>query len=459
MTRLPLILFLTLFLLIPFVGAQDPKTKKGPPLPDGLKALSHPDAKVRYRAAQTLADLGPLAKFALPELTELLKDKNMHVRVKAAEALWKIDKTPSVTLLPILLQAIKDKDAGVRAAVPSVIALLGVKAKPALPALVGALKDKELDVKLAAITALGEIGPIAKGTAGDLLELTADKDFPLLEPFIGAALADLGDGAIPALTVGLGHESTERCRVAAYALGTMGSSAEPAVPELAKALKRADVATRTSAVRALGKIGPTAKAALPQLEAILADKDATVRIEAALATWSISGQIKHITVLVKALDDESAAVRDRACQSLAVMKAGAKDAVDPVAKLLDDKELRLRAIMTLGEIGPAAKKAAPALKKLADDKDAETQMWSAFALWQISGDAKPTLKVLEQTLATEAHYTQSIILLGAMRDAAQSVLPTLVALYREEEVAADRKALAEAIKKIDAQAALKLGIK
>ena len=152
-------------------------------------------------------------------------------------------------------------------------------------------------------------------------------------------------------------------------------------------------------------------------------------------------------------------MRDRACQSLAVLKAEAKAAVDPVAKLLDDKKLRLRAIMTLGEIGPAAQTTLPALKKLTADKDAETQLWSAFALWQISGDAKASLKVLEETLGTEAHYTQSIILLGEMRGAAQSMLPTLVALYREEEVAADRKALAEAIKKIDPQAALKLGIK
>ena len=99
------------------------------------------------------------------------------------------------------------------------------------------------------------------------------------------------------------------------------------------------------------------------------------------------------------------------------------------------------------------------LSKLLDDQDAEIQLWSAFALWQITGDAKRSLKVMNQTLATEKHYTQSIILLGEMGAGAASLLPTLVNLYREEDIAADRQALAAAIKKIDPKLAQKLGIK
>ena len=75
-------------------------------------------------------------------------------------------------------------------------------------------------------------------------------------------------------------------------------------------------------------------------------------------------------------------------------KTAAKDAVDPVAKLLDDKELRIRAITTLGEIGPAAKPKLPALKKFLQDKDGEAQLRSALAVWQISGDAKESLNKL-----------------------------------------------------------------
>ncbi|MSQ94434.1 MAG: HEAT repeat domain-containing protein [Gemmataceae bacterium] len=458
-----LVPLVALIVLVPLLRAQDdddPKKKKAGTIPEGLKALQHPDPKVRYRAADTLAQLGPLAKFAVPELKEALKDKHPMVRVKVAEALWKIDQTPAGTLMPVLLQALKEREPSARAAAPPVIALLGAKAKLAVPALVNALADKEFSVKVAAVTALGDLGPVAKESANDLLDLTKDKEnFFLLEPFVGAALANLGQGALPALTKALTDSSFDRRRVAAYALGSMGAAAAPAANELAIAMQSKDPGTRRAAASALGKIGPAAKSTLAQLEIALADKDPSVRIEAALATWFVSKDSRHITVLVKALSNESVGVRDYACQAIGVMKAGGKDAVDPVAKLLGDKDLRVRAIMTLGEIGPAAAKTTPQLKQLLKDKDGGAQLAAAFSLWQITGDAKETLAAMTQTLSTEAYYTPTIVLLGDMGPAAEPMLQTLVNLYREEDVPADRKALAEAIKKIDSKVAMKLGIK
>jgi HEAT repeat protein len=269
----------------------------------------------------------------------------------------------------------------------------------------------------------------------------------------------MGDKAIPALTKALDEELADRRRVAAYALGSMGPKAASATDALAKTLFAKDPGVRTMAARALGKIGPGAKSALPQLEKAFDDKVAGVRIESALATWFISGEAKNVGVLVRALKDESASVRENACHALGVMKAAAKDAVDPVAKLLDDKDLRVRAVMTLGEIGPPAKKMLPTLKKLLEDKDGDTQLAAALAVYQISGDVKESMKVLEELLGTEKHYTLAINALGEMGPAAIGMLPTLVNLYREEEVAADRMALANAIKKIDPKAAAKLGIK
>src|SRR5688572_17918596 len=105
-----------LLCIVPISAAQDEPDKKSLP-PDGLKALTHPDASVRYEAAILLARLGPTAKFAVPELRKALEDKNGFVRVKAAEALWKIDKTGPTTLLPVLLAALKDPNPQLRAAV------------------------------------------------------------------------------------------------------------------------------------------------------------------------------------------------------------------------------------------------------------------------------------------------------------------------------------------------------
>jgi HEAT repeat protein len=457
MSRFLPFLFVVAFVTTLHAQEGDDKKKKGPP--EGLKALQHPDAAVRYRAAETLAQLGPTAKFALPELRETLKDKNGVVRVKAAEAIWKIEQPAPSTLMPVLLAALRDKDFGVRAAAPPVIALFGAKAKPAVPALAEALKDKEVSVKLSAIAALGDIGPAAKETAGDLLDLTSDKEFFLLEPFVGAALANMGDGVVPTLGEALAHKLGERRRVAAYALGSIGPGAAPAANALAKALMHEDLATRQLAVRALGKIGPKAKSTLVQIENATSDKDAAIRIEAALAAWLISGEAKHVGVLVKDLGDESPNVRDNACQSLAQMKAAAKDAVDPVAKLLDDKDLRIRAIITLGEIGKPAEAHAPRLTKLLEDKDGEAKLWSAFALWQITGETKMTIKVLEEMLGSELHDKQAITLLGDMKSAAKDALPTLITIYREDDDASFRQAVGVAIKKIDPEAAMKLGIR
>jgi HEAT repeat protein len=450
---------LTLSMLNAQIGDDPKKKQKGQPMADGLKALQHPDASVRYRAAETLAQLGPLAKFAVPELRETLKDKNGVVRVKAAEALWKIAPLPVSVLMPVLLQAMKDKDPGVRAAAPPVIALMGAKAKTALPALVEALNDKDFSVKIAAISALGDLGPVAKNTANDLLNLATDKEFFLLEPFVGAALSNMGDGVVPTLAAALASDLGDSRRVAAYALGSIGPGAAPATAQLGKALSHHDPATRKLAARALGMIGPKAKDALAQLEPITGDKDIAVRIEAALAYWLVSGNAKHVGVVIKGLDDKSPAVRDSACQTLALMKGAAKDAVDPVAKMIDDKDLRVRAIITLGEIGPPAAKVAPTLKKLFTDKDDETVLRASFAYWQIAGDGKTSLPILEKLIASEQVDKQAVHLIGEMGSAAASLMPSLVALYREDEDAAFRQAVAVAIKKIDPETAKKLGIR
>src|SRR5271166_5881043 len=99
--------FLLWLILVPnsFPQDNDPVEPKKPPLPDGLKALKHPDAAVRYKAAALLVRLGPVGKIAVPELKETLKDPNGFVRVKAAEALWSIEKTSPALLVPVLVQA------------------------------------------------------------------------------------------------------------------------------------------------------------------------------------------------------------------------------------------------------------------------------------------------------------------------------------------------------------------
>src|SRR5215467_4650317 len=108
-------LVIVFFATAALCAQDDESDKKAGPVPDGLKALKNPDPVVRFRAASVLVKLGPVAKFAVPELRETLKDENGFVRVKAAEALWSIEKTSPDVLLPVLIAALKDKDAELRA--------------------------------------------------------------------------------------------------------------------------------------------------------------------------------------------------------------------------------------------------------------------------------------------------------------------------------------------------------
>ena len=192
----------------------------------------------------------------------------MAVRVKIAEALWKVEQPSASVLLPTLQQALKDKVAVNRAAAAVVIGMIGPKAKTAVPALSLALKDEDLGVRSEVVRLLGEIGPAAKDAVPALLATTAQADFDFIEPIIAITLGKLGLAAVPALTEALTAKNVKLRRTAAAALGLIGPQAGDAVAALAAALTDSEPAVRQYAVQALGQIGPGAKAALTKVRQV-----------------------------------------------------------------------------------------------------------------------------------------------------------------------------------------------
>ena len=225
-------------------------------IPDGLKALKHPDAEVRYQAAALLVKLGPVGKIAVPELREALQDTNGFVRVKAAEALWAIEQTSPTILVPVLTQALKSKDLELRAAAAPVLGKMGAKAKSAVPVLIEALRDKDDGVLLEIVAALGEIGPAAKDSAPALLKMVGEEDRGIIEPFVVAALGNMGPGVVDDLVKALPDKAIQRRRVAAEALGMIGPKAQSASKQLAVTLKDGDGLVRRQAAKALGNDRP-----------------------------------------------------------------------------------------------------------------------------------------------------------------------------------------------------------
>src|SRR5262249_39756885 len=158
----------------------------------------HPDPKVRYQSAELLRGLGPVAKFAIPALREALKDNDTRVRVKAAEALWTVEKPAPNVVLPVLVAALQEKDADLRVSALMVLGRLGRSARTAVPVITDMLKDKDLGVRLEAILTLGEVGPGAKAAVPALLDVLQGEDVQLIEPLVSVTLGNIGAGAVPA---------------------------------------------------------------------------------------------------------------------------------------------------------------------------------------------------------------------------------------------------------------------
>ena len=212
-----------------------------PALTEGVKTGTDSNAT---RAAKALAQLGPVAKDAVPELVKKFGAKNAHLRLYAAEAAARIDPAQAPAAVEVLVALLKDK------------------------------KFKSNMVRAYALTALRHIGPPAKSALPTLTELLKD-DEPFHADVALAMLAIGTDEAKPALEwvrKVMADKSHDDLYDLMVRLPELGRAARPLVPELTAMLKSKTPFERKNAIEALGAIGADAKDALPELKA-LAEKD------------------------------------------------------------------------------------------------------------------------------------------------------------------------------------------
>jgi HEAT repeat protein/S1-C subfamily serine protease len=334
-------------------------------VPDLIKDLGSPDAKVKVRAAQALAEMGPAARLAVSALVRALKDADELVRRLALDALTKIG-TPDRADVPLLTQCLKDEDAAVRSYAAEAIGKVGADARSAGPSLLEALKDREAAVRQRAARSLGQVGTDNRQTV-----------FPVLT----AALKD------PDLQVRV---------AAAEALTTVSPLQAGDLPLLLDMLKHQDVLVRGVAARAVGKLGAAARSAIPALtELVRGTPDREVRRAGigALAQFGVEAR-EAIPALIEALKDE--ALRPDVIPVLGKMGAAAKDAVKALAEALSDANAATRAssLAALGKIGPDAKEAVPDLVKLLDGKDRNLRLQVLATLLQIGPGAEEAISAL-----------------------------------------------------------------
>ncbi|MEM4359453.1 MAG: HEAT repeat domain-containing protein, partial [Candidatus Bilamarchaeaceae archaeon] len=183
-----------------------------PAVPVLIDALKDENEDVRYEAAEALERIG-VNEEQLKEITRMLKEgKTWEEREGAAEALGKIGDARAV---PVLIDALKDKDRYVRYEAAEALGKIGDAR--AVPVLIDALKDKDRYVRYEAAEALGKIGDARAVPV--LIDALKDKD-RYVRYEAAEALGKIGDArAVPVLIDALKDKDRYVRYEAAEALG------------------------------------------------------------------------------------------------------------------------------------------------------------------------------------------------------------------------------------------------
>lgn len=145
-----------------------------PAMPDIVPYLGQPD----YTAEAAMA-LSLIGSDAYAPLANALRSPHAEVRKEAARSLGKLQlRAPldASDVVPALLEALSDPDAGVRQVACTYLGIIHEYPDAAVPALAEMLDDENVEVRAAAATALGSFGGFAQPALPALRRAQGDKD-------------------------------------------------------------------------------------------------------------------------------------------------------------------------------------------------------------------------------------------------------------------------------------------
>ena len=318
-----------------------------PPVPDLVRLLNDPEARIRRRAALAVGRVGLSA--GVPPLVALMKDADPEVRQMAAFALGLIaDKSARDPLIA----ALADPSPLMQGSAAEALGLVNdaAAAEPIGRMVAGIVQSGALAQALGDADAARRDTPAAAFRLG-IFALTRLKAYDqlaaaVLDPAgkprtswwpVAFALQRIEDKrAVPAL-VALAKDADPYTR--AFAVKGLGALKEPsAVPVLLPLLTSRDAAVQIEAIRALGKIGDAAAAA-PLLGLAGRGVPPPIRFEAVTAL----GGVRAAGVgdaLIDLLGDSDPLVRAAALKSAST--AAAEDFVTILSGLDADADWHVR---------------------------------------------------------------------------------------------------------------------
>jgi HEAT repeat protein len=176
---------------------------------------------VRESIIRALGRIGREAREAVPLLVQAITDRDATVRIETAQAIWRIDRDTDAAM-KVLTELLNETT------LPSILTASALGHEPGTPSDPTVLHHQLYNgLRRQVVQTLGEIGPDAKAAIPLLIKSIRDRD-----EYVSIYSAD--------------------------ALGAIGSSASAAVPLLAEALTDPDRRVREAARKALQKIDPAA---------------------------------------------------------------------------------------------------------------------------------------------------------------------------------------------------------
>jgi HEAT repeat protein len=239
-------------------------------VPTLIMALGDGSANVRRDAATVLgwmaweagdasSSLANALAAAIPSLSEALDDEEWFVRDSAEWALWEIKEKPGITRhhstleVAELIEVLREESWHVRHNAALALKALGPNSVPLLSE---AMKDRDKKVRRHAVWVLGEFGDDARAAILVLSDAMRDDGDGLVRGRAAIALGKIGKAAVPALSTFLTSEDTNTKLDAIEALAEIGRDAEAAIPALTRALDDNNRRVQSAAADALEEMTP-----------------------------------------------------------------------------------------------------------------------------------------------------------------------------------------------------------